>query len=514
MRLRSSWGMFFLYTVIPLISNAIVLLILNLLIIDLVYRKEETEIFKRMILAIPMHSLITNVLPFPIIFGTLIYLYLPTYRLYQTVSNEARRKVGLMRLVNAPFNIGVGGLLGWLIGSAAVRVIYVMHGIESTPLNFMTVFGVAIVCGLINFVLSYYLIDLVNRRYYLPDFLPSGDFAQVQGIRRLSLGFRLELFVVAIATCPILILGLTLVNMQLKVDAASRPPFVQTIGLTAGLVALGSFLSFLLARSLRRPLKAMRNAALAIGKGNFGVDIPVDTYDEVGDLARSINDMAAGLAEKEKIKESFGRAVDPRVRDYLLQNDKNLAGDLLNATILFSDIRGFTQFSENHEPHEIVEWLNTYFEEMATSVREHGGIVNKYVGDAILAVFNAPLPLADHAQAAVDCALDMLARLEKLNLKFRERQSAEINIGIGIHTGKVIAGNIGSSERQEYTVIGDTVNTASRIEGLCKKFKNPLLLSADVFHQIKTNPQFGRLGKAVVKGKSEPLEIFGLLKVS
>ena len=371
-------------------------------------------------------------------------------------------------------------------------------------------FGVSVVCGLVNFVLSYYSIDLVNRRFYLPDFLPSGDFAQVPGIRRLSLGFRLELFVVAIATSPILILGLSLVNMKLKVSEAARPSFVKTIGLTAGLVALGSFLSFLLARSLRRPLKDMRNAALKIGKGNFGINIPVDTYDEVGDLARSINLMAAGLAETDRITESFGRAVDPRVRDYLLKNGKSLGGDLVDATILFSDIRGFTQFSENHEPHEIVEWLNTYFEEMATSVREHGGIVNKYVGDAILAVFNAPLPLEHHAQAAVDCALDMLARLDTLNQKFRERQETEIHIGIGIHTGKVVAGSIGSSDRQEYTVIGDTVNTASRIESLCKKFKNPLLLSADVFHQTNANMRFGRLGKAVVKGKVQPLEIFGL----
>ncbi len=502
--------MAFFYNSVPIVSNAFVLFVSNFVIGSLLYDQVNQEIFRKTILENARYSFFVNILPFPVIMAGIVFVSYPAFRIFSRDQGDARYQLGLRRILNAPFNIGLWSLFGWIYGNLTARVIYAVEGIPQGGIVLLRVFGISTVSGLLNFVLNYYLLTLINRRFYIPVFFPNGGLKDVPGVRNLSLRFNLEIFVLAVATGPILILGLSLLNMQGLIGFENRPPYSTSIGLILGLVALGIFMSTLLARSLRRPLSNMRNAAQTIQGGDYSVKLPVDTTDEVGDLALSINEMAISLAEKEKIKESFGRAVDPRVRDYLLERGGEMGGFEVEATILFSDIRGFTSFSESHSAPEVVAWLNTYFERMAECVREHGGIVNKYVGDAILAVFNAPLPLANHTQAGVDCAFRMLEKLDELNHELREKGIPEIHIGIGLHTGSVVAGNIGSRDRQEFTVIGDTVNTASRIESLCKKFQAPLLVSEAIFSAVGANSALRKLGFARVKGKAGELTIYGL----
>ncbi len=498
------------YNLIPVLSNGFVVTALNLGIGSLIYEQSEYEKFNKLILQQPLNNFLVNILPFPILMLILNALHWQSYRVFRLAADSEQYTLGLRRVVNAPFNIGFFSFWGWMLGTILARTIYVIEDIPQSSLIFARVFGISIVAGLLNFVLNYYLVSLVNRRFFYPELLPGDTIKHVQGIRKLTLRFNLEIFVLAVATGPLLILGLGLINMQGLAPEAQRPSYLLSVALIFGLVLLGIFMSTLLARSLRRPLSRMRNAALSIRSGDFTVRLPVDTTDEIGDLAQSLNEMATSLAEKEKIHDSFGRAVDPRVRDYLLSHGDQMGGEQVEATILFSDIRGFTQFSETRSPAEVVDWLNTYFERMADCVRRHGGIVNKYVGDAILAVFNAPLPIENHTVAALNSAKDMLSELEGLNREFTQRGLSEIRIGIGIHTGPVVAGNIGSRDRQEYTVIGDTVNTASRIEGLCKKFHAPLLVSESVFNASGAGQGLKRLGRATVKGKTDFLTIYGL----
>lgn len=512
-KFQSGWGMFFFYNVIPIASNIVVLLFTSLVITDLINNRANFEQYRQVILENPLHNFIVNILPFPLIMAILFFFEYPALRLFSRAKDHARYELGLRRMLNAPFIIGLWCFIGWVLGNTLSRVVYFVQGIQLETIVLVRVVGMSVVSGILSFVINYYLLTLVNRKFFLPWFFPDGGMKEVSGALHLALRFNLEIFVLAIATGPILLLGLSLLSVQSLVPARERPSYATSVGLVTGLILLGFFMSALLARSLRRPLGRMRNAAEAIERGDYSVQLPVDTTDEIGDLAFSINKMAHGLAEKEKIKESFGRAVDPRVRDYLLASGGEMGGVEVEATILFSDIRGFTSFSEAHSAPEVVAWLNTYFERMAECVREHGGIVNKYVGDAILAVFNAPIPLAGHTAAAVQCALDMLARLAELNQELRAQGIPEVNIGIGLHTGMVVAGNIGSRDRQEFTVIGDTVNTASRIEGLCKSFQAPLLASEQVFGALSEKKRLERLGRAKVKGKSGELVIYGLKRL-
>ena len=498
------------YNFVPILSNGLVIAALNFGIGSLIYERASYEKFNELILSQPLNSFLVNVLPFPILMSILNALHWYSYPIFRTPTNSARYAIGLRRIVNAPFNIGFFSFWGWMLGTITSRIIYAMSGTPQGYGIFAILFGISIVAGLLNFVLNYYLVSLVNRRFFYPVLLPGDSIKHVVGARKLTLRFNLEIFVLAVATGPILILGLGLINMQGLAPEEQRPSYLLSLALIFGLVLLGVFMSTLLARSLRRPLSRMRNAAVSISRGDFDVRIPVDTTDEIGDLAQSLNEMATSLAEKERIKDSFGRAVDPRVRDYLLSRGDQMGGEQVEVTILFSDIRGFTKFSETRTPEEVVDWLNTYFERMAECVRRHGGIVNKYVGDAILAVFNAPLPIENHTIAALNSAKDMLSELEVLNTEFAGRGLSEIRIGIGIHTGLVVAGKIGSRDRQEYTVIGDTVNTASRIEGLCKKFHAPLLVSESVFSATGSAYGLRRLGRATVKGKSDFLTIYGM----
>lgn len=509
-RFQSGWWMFFFYNAIPIASNAVVLLFTSRVITSLINNRADFEQYRQVILENPLHNFIVNILPFPLVMAVLFFLSYPALRLFSRGTDNPSYALGLRRLLNAPFNTGLWCFFGWITGNALSRAVYAFEGIHLEAIVLVRVVGMSVVSGLLSFVINYYLLTLVNRKFFFPTFFPDGGLKEVEGGLRFALRFNLEIFVLAVATGPILLLGLSLLSVQGLVPAAARPSYAASVSLVLGLIFLGVFMSALLARSFRRPLGRMRNAAQTIQNGNYAVKLPIDTTDELGDLAASINDMARGLDEKEKIKESFGRAVDPRVRDYLLERGGEMGGVEVEATILFSDIRGFTSFSEAHSAPEVVAWLNTYFECMAECVREYGGIVNKYVGDAILAVFNAPLPLENHAQAGVDCAIAMLSRLRELNIDLAGRGLNEINIGIGVHTGIVVAGNIGSHDRQEFTVIGDTVNTASRIEGLCKKFQVPFLASEDIYNAVDENVGLRKLGLAQVKGKTEALTIYGL----
>jgi adenylate cyclase len=180
----------------------------------------------------------------------------------------------------------------------------------------------------------------------------------------------------------------------------------------------------------------------------------------------------------------------------------------LEVSILFSDIRDFTTISEKMDAHELVALLNEYFTEMVTIIIDEGGVVDKYIGDAIMAVFGAPVPGADDALHAVRAAVRMRAALETLNKRMEERGKPQFKTGIGIHTGTVVAGNIGSESRMEYTVIGDTVNLASRLEGKTKELGVGLVISEDTKERLEGKLVVRRLSEIHVKGREKPVVVY------
>ena len=207
--------------------------------------------------------------------------------------------------------------------------------------------------------------------------------------------------------------------------------------------------------------------------------------------------------EKKKIKDIFGKYVSKDVLAQILKNPEKfgLGGEEKEITILFSDIRGFTSFSEKVSPTELVNFLNEYFGEMAGIVIKNKGTLDKYIGDAVMAFWGAPLENENQADLALFSALEMIRELKKF---------PGLKIGVGIHTGKAIIGNIGSSDRLQYTAIGDTVNTASRLEGLNKEFKTQIIISEATKNKLKKNYNYKNLGEVGVKGREEKIKIYGI----
>jgi adenylate cyclase len=219
--------------------------------------------------------------------------------------------------------------------------------------------------------------------------------------------------------------------------------------------------------------------------------------------------------EKARIVGMFGQYVSPSVVDKLMEQkntlSNDLAGEVRPVTVMFLDIRDFTKFSENRAPTEVVAYLNTLFGHLISIVNEHNGIVNKFLGDGFMAVFGAPIATDSDPHNAVRAALAIVEKIESLN---SETASQQTRIGIGIHTGVAVTGSVGSDERKEYTIIGDTVNLASRVEQLTKQFAEPVLLTAAVYDRVRTELhhclEHEPLPPTQVKGRTEPVTVYRL----
>ena len=247
--------------------------------------------------------------------------------------------------------------------------------------------------------------------------------------------------------------------------------------------------------------------------------LDIHTGDEVENLYKAFTKMTedtmgyvdkiVSSAEKiAQINSTFGKVVSPQVRDFLLSDNPDLGGQDLEVTVMFCDIRGFTSISERLEPQEIVSMLNRYFTRLEKPIVENGGIINKYIGDAIMAVFGVPLQSKTHAYDAWKAAQGMRAELAAFNEEIKKEGRNEIRFGIGLCSGTVLAGNIGTSNRLEYTVIGDTVNTASRIESLCKTYQTDLLISEQTKELLPDDVTLTFIAESEIRGKEKKIKLY------
>ena len=219
------------------------------------------------------------------------------------------------------------------------------------------------------------------------------------------------------------------------------------------------------------------------------------------------------ISQEKRMKTTLYRYMTPGVADRVmaLGEDMLMRGERREVTVLFSDIRGYTTLSENLEADKVVELLNAYFETMVEAVFTYEGTLDKFIGDAIMAVYGAPLPLQNHAWAAVQSALDMRHRLAIFNAERVQHNQPEVRIGIGISSGEVVSGNIGSQRKMEYTVIGDGVNLSSRLEGVTKQYGCDIVLSEHTYDLCEDLIWVRELDKTRVKGKNEPVSIYELI---
>lgn len=260
--------------------------------------------------------------------------------------------------------------------------------------------------------------------------------------------------------------------------------------------------------NLRSTLEIQLAAMTEISRGNLDKQVPVLSSDEFAQYARQTNAMIAGLQEREICKTSFEKYVSPEISRKILDEGIAPEGDILDVTILFCDLRGYTSFVEQRNPHEVVVFMNQYFSVMERIVRDHSGVVLQYIGDEIEAVFGAPVKVEAHADLAVDAALEMRKALARINAQRTEKGKSTVAHGIGIHTGTVLAGNVGSSERMVYAMVGDTVNVASRLQVLNKTCGTDILISRGTLDRLgKTQKSFRSLGRHAIRGKREKVEV-------
>jgi adenylate cyclase len=302
--------------------------------------------------------------------------------------------------------------------------------------------------------------------------------------------------------------------VQRSYDAALAPLAtlrwnIAGIGFAAllGAVLLGGGLS----TGITAPVQALVRSMHQVLQGNFSQRIVVTRQDEIGFLGASFNEMVSGLEEREKIKDTFGRFVSQDIANAVLSGHVPLAGERREVSILFQDIRGFTTISERTDPALLVRMLNQFFTEMVAAVEAEGGIVKQFTGDGVMAIFGALREQPDAPARAVRAAIAMVQRLASLNVRLQEQYLPTLRIGVGVHTGEVVAGLIGPDKRVEYTVIGDPVNLASRIEGLTKELQATVVISEETASRLGSGFTFGRTVTMAVKGKEKPVQVVEVL---
>jgi adenylate cyclase len=302
-------------------------------------------------------------------------------------------------------------------------------------------------------------------------------------------------------------------------QAAERGVHRTNVALTAIAAVAGLLLAAAIVRSLVRPVHDLVSATEEVERGNLQTEIAIRTRDEIGQLARSFNHMLAEMRVKERIKDTFGRYVDPRIVESLLGNPDTLEreGERQDCTVYFSDIAGFTGLAELLTPAAVLRVINSYFTLMSEPIRDNQGIIDKYIGDAIMAFWVPPFTdREEHARLACLSALDQRERLAAFQARLPQLTGLRhgvpaIQMRIGIATGEVVVGNVGSEVSKNYTVIGDTVNLAARLEALNKQYGTGILIAGATEVLAQGAIEAREIDLVAVAGKSEPIRIFELL---
>ena len=276
----------------------------------------------------------------------------------------------------------------------------------------------------------------------------------------------------------------------------------------AVMLALGLGIAWSAARSHARPLQKLEEVAHAIEAGDLTRKAQLEGRDAFARLGAAIDSMTKGLQERDHVKDVFGKFIAKQAAERLLKGPLDLGGDSKTVTILFSDIRGFTSIAESLTPEQVVTFLNAYFSEMVDAVMEQGGVLDKFIGDGLMAVFGSFGDQPDHARRATLTGLRMKALLAKINGDRAMHGKEPFEIGIGIHTGEVVVGNIGSKQRLEFTHIGDGVNTASRVQALNKEYHTTMLVTGATYDALGDAFIVRPVGEVTLRGKTKPMPIF------
>jgi adenylate cyclase len=400
-----------------------------------------------------------------------------------------------------------------LVAATGLLVAVFFSILYDNPSNFV---GIAI-GGAVTTTIIYFGTDLIWRQQ-VPTFFPEGNLSVVPAFRLWVRRRLLLAFIPIGGLTPVLLVTLSQVRTRALLEAENLEAIldnlilVQLFILAVGLVA-GVITAVLVARAIVGPLQVLQEAMGRVEKNELDTRIVVTTNDELGYLSERFNAMTDGLRQGERLRELFGLYVSSEVAQAALETGAGLGGTLVDCSVMFSDIRDFTTLSEQLPPRRLVELINRYMTAMVSVIVRHGGVVTRFGGDSILAVFGSPLnPMSDHADRAVRTALGMRQALAAFNQAETAARRPTLEAGIGIASGPVIAGNVGGKERIEYTVMGEAVNLAARLEDKTKDTGFPILVSDETYQALKEAPDRGArpLTDVQIKGKRDTVTVYAL----
>jgi adenylate cyclase len=363
------------------------------------------------------------------------------------------------------------------------------------------------VSGFIAITHTFFLVELASHWGLFPVFFRDARADLTPGIFTLSLRGRGMMWAISASICPIA--SLLLLMFAPRSPAMNAQWFAVFVGVVG--IAFGIFTALMMSRLVAKPIDQLRVAADAVARGNFDVDLAVSRADEFGRLLGEFDNMVHELRDKEKLRQTFGLHVGKRAAEQILARDPGLSGVEEEITVMFVDMRSWTARTNVSAPSDVVEVMNDFFRVTVRVVEEeHSGMVNKYLGDGFMAIFGAGDSGSNHASDAVAAGREILAAVGKLNDELAIEGRAPIQIGIGIHSGPAIVGSIGSPQRLEFTAIGNTVNIASRMQGLTKTVGRPLLVTAAVRERSGGSFSFEELPPQEVRGIEGRLSIFSV----
>lgn len=427
----------------------------------------------------------------------------------RAVSPALSRQVH-QRLLNEPFFLMGLNALVWISAAIVYALYFWRMGMSRKVI--WGAFSLNLQVGLVSVTVAFFVIEFFLQRRLAPYFFPHGGMSAISKTIRVRIRTRLIAFLTATNLIPMLTLARGSWGITLSVaDSAQALSSLQMMIFSHAVIftGVGIWLTFLVSSNLTRPLADMTSVLKRIKGGSFDDRVRVTSNDELGYVGDAVNEMATGLKEREFIKETFGKYVSKEVRDEVLSRNIPLDGEFREVSVLFADLRNFTPLVERTTPRQVVRILNRYFEEMEAAIRAQGGLVLQFIGDEIEAVFGAPIPLADHATQAMIAAINMNDRLTEVNQAFADEGYSSLQHGIGIHTGNVVAANIGSPTRLSYALVGDTVNVASRLQDANKQHGTSIIISAETQRRLSREFPLRRLPTTRLKGKSEPVDLFG-----